>query len=126
MQEVQAHIAKNLKRAMQERGQTLLEFSEELGISRTAMQQYLRGTANPTVDTLATIAEQLGISLGELVSGLPAGVMQAELVFRAAKEIGQLAPDQQMEGVSLFLALVELFSQDKSTERPEGRSAASE
>lgn len=111
MQEVKHNIAKTLRRSMEVRHQTLMEFSEELNISKTALRQYLRGTANPTIETLATISDKLGMTPAELIADDPAGVSQATLLLHAAQEIGSLPTEQQREGIRLFLALVDLFSQ---------------
>lgn len=111
MQEIQRNIAQALRRSMETRQKTLMEFSEELNISKTAMRQYLRGVANPRTDTLATLADSLGITPAELIAGEPAGWDKAALLLRAAQEIGPLPPEQQREAVRLFLALVAVFSE---------------
>ena len=55
---------------MEKRNKSLTEFSEELGISRTALYEYLRGRGNPSVETLEHIAEKLGVSPAVLMTGL--------------------------------------------------------
>ena len=110
MQEIQSNIAKNLRRAMQSRNRTLLEFSEELSVSRTAMRKYLRGEANPTVDTLAVIAAKLEMTPGELVSDLPRGLGQAETMLQASKEMAALPLERQEIAVRLILELAALFA----------------
>jgi len=111
MQEIQKNIAQALRRSMESRQKTLTEFSEELNISKTAVRQYLHGTANPRADTLTMLADSLGITPAELITGEPPGWSKAALLLHAAQEIGPLPPEQQREAVRLFLALVAVFSE---------------
>ena len=108
--EIQENIATKLRTAMAQQQKTISGFSEELGIPSSSLKNYLRGTSNPRADTIALLAECLGLTPAELISKQPDSTVQAELVMRAAKEIGKLAPEQREEGVQLFLALVALFS----------------
>lgn len=119
MQDIQANIAKNLQRARDARGLSVLEFSEELCISKTSLGQYLRGVANPTVLTLSVLADKLGVTAAELISDLPDSVIQAETILRLARTLSDLDPAQRENIIHHFLALVELFS-GNSTEHPEG------
>lgn len=70
---IQRNIAKNLKRVMDSRGQSAAEFAEDIGVSKAAMLQYLRGASNPTVDTLVVLSEGTGIPPAELISDPPPG-----------------------------------------------------
>ena len=45
------------------------EFAQELGIPRTTLTDYMKGTSHPRADSSEYLAEKLGISLSELVSG---------------------------------------------------------
>lgn len=67
--EIKKHIAATLKREMEKRGLNFMEFSTELGIPRTTLQGYLKGTSSPRADSLEELAGKLGISPAELVSG---------------------------------------------------------
>ena len=113
-QEMQKNIARKLKATMEQRQKTVTEFSEEIGIPISSLKNYLRGRSNPRADTIALLAECLELTPAELISDLPGSTIQADLVTRAAKEVGKLAPEQREEGVCLFLALVELFSKQKA------------
>lgn len=67
--EIKKNISATLKREMDKRGLNFMEFSTELGIPRTTLQGYLKGTSSPRADTLEELAEKLGISPAELVAG---------------------------------------------------------
>lgn len=67
--EIKETISATLKREMDKRGLNFMEFSTELGIPRTTLQGYLKGTSSPRADTLEELAKKLGISPAELVAG---------------------------------------------------------
>ncbi len=67
--EIKENIAATLKREMDKRGVNFMEFSTELGIPRTTLQGYLKGTSSPRADSLEELASKLGLSPAELVSG---------------------------------------------------------
>ena len=66
---IEKNISATLKKEMERRGRTLMEFSSELGIPRSTLQGYLKGTSHPRVDSLEELAKKLGISPAKLVSG---------------------------------------------------------
>ena len=45
-----------------ERQKSMTEFSEELEISRSALQEYLSGSGNPNLTTIDHIAQKLNVS----------------------------------------------------------------
>ncbi len=64
--EIKENIAATLKREMDKRGVNFMEFSTELGIPRTTLQGYLKGTSSPRADSLEDLAGKLGLSPAEL------------------------------------------------------------
>lgn len=68
--EIQQNMA-NVIRAMKEtRGVSLAEFSAELEISRSALQEYLSGTGNLNLSTVEHLAEKLGVDPLVLLTGV--------------------------------------------------------
>ena len=118
MQEIQENIAQKLRVTMERHQRTISDFADELDIPSSSLKNYLRGTSNPRADTIALLADRLDLTPAELISDLPPGTIQAKLVFRAAKEIGELAPEQREVGIQLFLALVDLFSEQNEADHP--------
>lgn len=49
------------------KGLSQKDFSEKLGLSQNSMSQYETGTREPGVVTLVQIAEELGITVDELI-----------------------------------------------------------
>lgn len=66
-------ISKNLSAVLvkfkEERGLSLTEFAEELGISRSALQEYISGEGVPRLSTIVILAQKLGMEPKELLSG---------------------------------------------------------
>ncbi len=67
--EIEKNIMATLKREMDRRGVSYAGFSEEIGIPRSTLQSYLKGTSCPRADSLEALADKLGLSVAELVSG---------------------------------------------------------
>ena len=63
------NFSAKLKNAKEERGATFVEFAEEMGISKSALQEYLKGNTNPRLDTIKLLAEKLGMPVSELIGG---------------------------------------------------------
>ena len=66
---IEKNIIATLEREMEKRGVSYVGLSSETGIPRTTLHGYLKGTSHPRSDSLEELAEKLGISLAELVSG---------------------------------------------------------
>lgn len=54
---------------MDKRGVNYAEFSAEINIPRTTLQGYLNDTSHPRADSMENLADKLGISVAEMVSG---------------------------------------------------------
>ena len=65
---IQDNIKYNLKAIMKDKRLSLTDFSEELGIARSSLQQYLKCDSNPRADTLQLLADKLSISVETLIS----------------------------------------------------------
>lgn len=67
--QIERNISATLRKELNKRGIRFQEFAKELGIPRTTLTGYMKGTSHPRADSLEYLAEKLGISLAELVSG---------------------------------------------------------
>ena len=61
------NLAKNLKTLRLSREQSLVEFAEEIGISKSTLQN-IESEKSSTLDTVDTISENLGIPASVLLS----------------------------------------------------------
>lgn len=66
---IEDNIKATLKREMDKRGVNYAGLSTQLGIPRATLRGYLKGSSHPRSDSLEQLADKLGISLAELVSG---------------------------------------------------------
>ena len=89
---------------------SMSELAAELGIAVSSLQSYMNGTANPRIETIELLASKMNIPIIEMVSGPTPEWKRAETILRAANEFSTLTPEQQEEGIHLFLRLVALFA----------------
>lgn len=64
------NLAAAILAAMKQRHMSLTEFAEELGVSRTALHDYVKARGNPSASTIEHIAKKLGISTAALMTGM--------------------------------------------------------
>lgn len=112
---INENIADFLRRYKQEHHLSVLSLSELLGIATSATVTYLTGNCNPRSNTLDLIADKCGVSVAEIVSAYPWEWEQAEIIVRAAAELGKLSGEQREKGIQHFLALASLFSESSNT-----------
>ena len=67
--EIKRNIAAKLKAVMRERELSAEEFSRELGIARSSLQNYLREEVEMRSDTMELLSEKLSCSVRELIDG---------------------------------------------------------
>jgi transcriptional regulator with XRE-family HTH domain len=89
---VQQVLAANLRRLRIARHLSLSELARATGMSKATLSGIENARANPTVDTLASLAGALRISLGELLEEIPLAEVR---IVRAAQ-----ARTEQRDGVS--------------------------
>lgn len=97
---IRENLADKLKQIRKQRGLSITEFSEELGIARSSLQTMLNGTANPRADTIEVIAKRLGIDPVFLLSASP---------DTPAAEPAAFTKDQQAALVQLLEQLADVL-----------------
>lgn len=93
------------------RNQSIAEFSEELGISRSSAQDLLNGRGNPRMDTIEHIASRLRISPLLLLS-CPYSEEQIQnilILLFLIKRISRLSDRKKTEFLSLLQKLITLM-----------------
>ena len=77
-------FAEQLRAQQKKHGMTQEQFSKFLGISVNALSCYVLGKKVPSLDIVATIAEKLGITIGELcgetATGMPKTITCADAI----------------------------------------------
>ena len=90
MQEI---FSATLKRERMNRGMSMREFSDEIGIALSSLQEYEAGRRIPRGDTIAQIAEKLHTSPAALVSDLPAANLSLrDPLIELSRKIQSLHP----------------------------------
>lgn len=59
-------FAKRLKKLQKDKGMTQIEFAQFLNIAPGTLANYINDRKNPQIDTVASIAEKLGVTVGWL------------------------------------------------------------
>lgn len=113
---IQQNVADMMRAFKAERNQSTAEFSEELEISRSTLQEYLNGTGNPSVSMLDHIAEKLGIDPMVLVSGsFSENRLEIMLLmFRSVKAVTELPAEKRNCFAGLFLQIIDLWNEEGS------------
>lgn len=109
--EIQENMAAVIHALKEKRGQSLTELSEELEISRSALQEYLAGNGNPTLATVEHLAERLGIPSVALVSGtLPSGQFDVLMtLLDSLKLLSGLSADKRRRFTELLGEMLALW-----------------
>ena len=94
---------------------SVTDFSEETGISRSAMQEILKGTCNPRIDTVEHIAKNLHVHPAALL--FPAcSNSQLEftlLLLQTLEAFSKLPKKRQLRAAKLFYHLTRMLYSDK-------------
>ncbi len=111
-------LQKNLSAAMKviraSRNQSITEFSEDLGIARSSLQDILNGTGNPRMDTVEYIASQLQVSPITLLSGSfeDEQLQTALLLIQTIDAVSKLTDSQRLEFAELFQKMILLLNSE--------------
>ena len=68
-----------LKRILKSKKLTQKEFADQIGMSKTGLNQILKGNVNPKLETIEKIAAALGVQLSLLLSPGPVNVQNGHI-----------------------------------------------
>lgn len=107
------NLARNLTTLRSLRGVSLICFAQELGISKSTLQQIEQGHS-PTLDTVECIAERLGIPAAALLSDALSTTQTALLsqVLLGFSWYDRWSPEDQAFFRDLLAQLLHLFSKN--------------
>lgn len=108
---IKQNVARTMRRVKEERHISIEIMAQELDITKSAVQAYLKGDSNPRADTLELLAEKCGVSIIELVSDPLPGWEQAETMVGAAQVLSGLPPEKREACVQHLLAIAALFAE---------------
>ncbi len=110
---IQENMASMLRAKRQLDGQSIENWSEELGISHSTLQEYLKGAGNPTVKMIEHLAEKLAVDPVALVAGDmdPEQYKLVLLMLDTVKAVSVLSQPKRLRFAELFLELVRLWEE---------------
>lgn len=110
---LQQNLSNFMNAIRSSRNQSITEFSRELGISRSEMQNILKGTCNPRLDTVCYIAEKLDVHASLLLfSSLSKSQLDYSLLLLKTLDCFCSIPyEKQKEASELFCKLLVLITQ---------------
>lgn len=114
--EIRENISTVMRALMKESGKSLTEFSDELEISRSALQEYLSCKGNPNVATIEHMAKKLGVDTSFLVSGAFSGEQIDVLLtlLNSLKLLSKLDSNKRRQFAQLLLDMIALWNEDDS------------
>lgn len=110
--EMQENMAEMIRLIMEKRKMSLQEFSQELEISRSMLQAYLKGEGNPSLKTVVHLGEKMGVEPAILLTGM-AGLERtdiAELLLDTLGGVAELSGEKKRRMAELFLEIIQLWS----------------
>ena len=95
---LQKNFSATLRAIKESQGKSFAEFSEELSISRSMLQEYLNGVGNPTLGTVDALAEKLEVNPTVLVSSTFSS-SQLDIILlllNSIRELAKLSDEQKL------------------------------
>ena len=111
---IQENMADIIKLIKQNRGKSTADFSEELEISPSTLQEYLKARGNPTIKMIEGLSEKLGIDPIALMSGKlePEQYEIAQLMLDTIQAVSVLPPPKRVRFAELFLEQMQLWEEE--------------
>ena len=109
---IKRNLSETLKVYRSLEQKTLVDFSEELSIGKTTLQDIESYKANPTLDTVQQIADRLHVNPLSLLSYCydASDLYMAQTLLGSLDRFERLSIEDQKKGVILFDKLVQILS----------------
>lgn len=114
--EIQKNIATVIRALKDASGKSLADFSAELEISRTTLQEYLSGKGNPSAATIEHLAKKLDVDPSFLITGVFT-YDQITILMKMLdlyNLLSELSPKQRLRFAELLLEMVYLWNGDNN------------
>lgn len=110
---IQQNMADVIRLLKQERGKSLMEFAEELEISRSTLQEYLTGRGNPSLEMVEHLARKLSVDPVVLLTGMfePSQQKILFLLLDTIREIALLPEEKRLRFAELLLEMIRLWEE---------------
>ncbi len=109
--QLQKNLAISLGQIRAQKGGSVSDFSEQLGIARSSLQMLLQGRGNPRLDTVEYIAEKLQVNPAVLLCGcdVQEQVLALEYLLRTINSVSRLSEERQRQLAILLRELLSLW-----------------
>lgn len=112
---IQENLAAIMCALKKQSGKSTSEFSEELEISRSSLQEYLTGTGNPSIATIEHLSKKLNVDPSCLVSSAFSTV-QIDILFLLLDTwtaLSELTAKQRRRFAELMTEIIALWGEDE-------------
>lgn len=112
---LQENLSNTMRAIKKRRKLTISAFSKELGISRSAMQDILKGNGNPTIATVERIADHLEMKPSALFlcSNSEEGLDNAFFLLQTIDAFQHLDCEEKVKSAELFQDLIVLLNNNQ-------------
>ena len=112
---IQQNLADTIRAVMVRKQKSLDEFSEELQISRSSLQDYLKARGNPTVAMVEHLAQRLEMDPAVLLTGLLSLERQdiLLLLLDTLRGVSELPYRERLRFAELFWEMIQLWNTEK-------------
>lgn len=113
---IQENIADMMRAKKESSGKSMTDLSEELEISPTTLQDYLKARGNPTIKMVERLAEKLEIDPIALMAGTiePEQYQIVLLMIDTIQAVSSLSQPKRLKFAELFLELVQLWEAEET------------
>lgn len=112
---LQQNLSNYLNAIRRHKNQSLTEFSQEIGVARSTLQELLRGTGNPRLDTIQVMADGLGVHSMELLSSeySQQQIQFAYILLETIKTFSSLPKEKKTTAAYLFHELIMMMEDEQ-------------
>lgn len=110
---IQQNMADMMRAIRKQRRKSMVEFSEDLEVSTSTLQDYLKGKGNPTIKMVERLAQKMGVDPIALMSGVakPEQYQIVLLLLDTIQELSRLSQCKRVRFAKLFWEMVELWGE---------------
>lgn len=111
--DIKGNFAANLKTIRLTKGLSLLEFADEIGISKSTLYKIEKGDVNPTLSLIDQVSDNLSIPAAELLlepSYTPSELVVIKRLLFSIDLFTQLSEEKQKKVAALFIESVKELS----------------
>lgn len=111
--DIKGNFAANLRTIRLTKGLSLLEFADEIGISKSTLYKIEKGDVNPTLSLIDQVSDNLSIPAAELLlepSYTPSELVVIKRLLSSIDLFTQLSEEKQKKVAALFIEIVKELS----------------